>query len=149
MEQRGESSAARRYDLDWLRVFATYLLFLFHVAKVFDPAPFYHIRNADLSFVFMIVAGFIHLWHMPLFFLLAGWSIYSSLATRGRGEFVRERFLKLLLPLVMGCVLLIPPVKYFELRSGLDLSHRGLRVAAELQEGFRSIIGTRLEIADN
>src|SRR2546426_706054 len=39
----------RRPDIDWLRVFATYLLFMFHVGKVFDPAPFYHVRNADLS----------------------------------------------------------------------------------------------------
>jgi uncharacterized protein (DUF2147 family) len=147
MEQRGESSAARRYDLDWLRVFATYLLFLFHVAKVFDPAPFYHIRNADLSFVFLILAGFIHLWHMPLFFLLAGWSIYSSLRTRGAGGFVKERLLKLFLPLVMGCVILIPPVKYLELRSGLDASYRGLRVAAELQEGFRELIPSGLPLA--
>ena len=37
----------RRPDIDWLRVFATYLLFVFHVGKVFDPAPFYHVRNAD------------------------------------------------------------------------------------------------------
>jgi len=39
----------RRYDVDWLRVFATYLLFVFHVGKVFDVPPFYHIKNAELS----------------------------------------------------------------------------------------------------
>ena len=39
----------RRYDIDWLRVSATYLLFVFHVGKVFDPAPFYHVRNAEVS----------------------------------------------------------------------------------------------------
>ena len=47
----------RRNDVDWLRVFAVYLLFVFHIAMVFNPAPFYHIRNADLSFVMLIVAG--------------------------------------------------------------------------------------------
>jgi uncharacterized protein (DUF2147 family) len=49
----------RRYDVDWLRVCATYLLFVFHVGKVFDPAPFYHIRNADLSFWMLTLCGFI------------------------------------------------------------------------------------------
>ena len=74
--------AIRRPDIDWLRVLAVYLLFVFHVGKVFDPAPFYHIRNADLSFTMLVVCGFVGLWHMPLFFLLAGWSAVASLQTR-------------------------------------------------------------------
>ena len=69
-----ERTRERRYDIDWLRVFATYMLFVFHVAMVFNPAPFYHIRNDELSFGMTVFAGFVHLWHMPLFFLLAGWS---------------------------------------------------------------------------
>ena len=48
----------RRYDIDWLRVGATYLLFVFHVGKVFDPAPFYHVRNAEVSFGMLIVCAF-------------------------------------------------------------------------------------------
>jgi len=31
--------ATRRYDIDWLRVFATYLLLLSHVGMVFNPGP--------------------------------------------------------------------------------------------------------------
>src|SRR5262245_2967166 len=69
----------RRVDVDWLRVFATYLLFPFHAAMVFNPAPFYHVRNADLSMGMLVFTGFVSLWHMPLFFLLAGWSIVASL----------------------------------------------------------------------
>ena len=85
----------RRYDIDWLRVFATYLLLLFHAGMVFNPAPFYHIRNSDVSFAFLILCGFISLWHMPLFFLLAGWSACASLSMRGTGEFLKERFFRL------------------------------------------------------
>ena len=47
--QYGLCFQTRRTDVDWLRVFATYLLFPFHTAMVFNPAPFYHIRNVDLS----------------------------------------------------------------------------------------------------
>jgi len=130
----------RRYDVDWLRVFAVYLLFVFHTAMVFNPAPFYHIRNADLSFVMLIVAGFISLWHMPLFFLLAGWSAHASLAARGTGGFVKERILKLWIPLVMGSVLLMPPIKYVELLSGLDANYSGLYVSPALQPSFRPLI---------
>src|SRR5262245_54641229 len=138
----------RRPDIDWLRVVATYLLFVFHVGKVFDPAPFYHIRNADLSFTMLVVCGFVSLWHMPLFFLLAGWSAASSLDTRGSRGFVAERLRRLGIPLLAGCVLLAPAIKYVELRSGLDLNHTGLRVAPALQDGFKTVIPQGLPAAE-
>src|SRR4030095_9217998 len=139
--------ATRRPDIDSLRVSAVYLLFVFHVGKVFDPAPFYHIRNADLSFPMLVLCGFIGLWHMPLFFGRAGWSAAASLQTRGQSRFVVERVRKLAIPLLAGSVLLGPPIKYLELRSGLDLNHAGLWVTAPLQAGFRPVIPSGLPLA--
>src|SRR5438552_14084081 len=130
----------RRPDIDWLRVLAVYLLFVFHVGKVFDPAPFYHLRNADLSFDMLVLCGFISLWHMPLFFLLAGWSAVASLQTRGNRGFVVERVRKLAIPLVVGSALRGLPIKYLELRSGPDLNHAGRRAAAAPPAGFRAVI---------
>ncbi len=139
-----ESQSDRRPDLDALRVFACYLLFLFHVGMVFNPSPFFHVRNSESSVVFFIVCGFIAIWHMPLLFLLAGWSAAASLRSRGVGQFLRERFNKLVVPLVAGCVLLMPVIKYLELRSGQDLNHRGYFVTPELQERLRSVIPVEL-----
>jgi uncharacterized protein (DUF2147 family)/peptidoglycan/LPS O-acetylase OafA/YrhL len=130
----------RRYDIDWLRIIATLFLFVFHTGMIFSPAPFFHIRNGELSFVWLVVCGFISLWHMPLFFLLAGWSLWQSLSVRGARGVARERALRLFVPLVFGCLLFMPVIKYLELSSGLDLNHRGLRVAPALQEGFRAVI---------
>jgi uncharacterized protein (DUF2147 family) len=130
----------RRPDIDWLRVIATYTLFVFHVGMVFNPSPFFHLRNGDVSIAFLVVCGFISLWHMPLFFLLAGWSAAASLERRGTPRFLAERVRRLAVPLVAGCILLAPAIKYVELRSGLDLSHTGLRIAPELQESFRAVI---------
>ena len=138
----------RRNDLDWLRVSACYLLLLFHVVMVFSPAPFYHVRNDEVSMVALVVAGFISLWHMPLLFLLAGWSLFASLHGRGIGRFLRERVVKLAIPLVAACVLLAPGIKYLELRSGLDLNHQGLRVSAELNESFKTVIPSGLPLAE-
>jgi uncharacterized protein (DUF2147 family) len=133
-------NATHRYDIDWLRILATLLLFVFHAGMIFSPAPFFHIRNDELSFGWLIVCGFIGLWHMPLFFLLAGWSLHRSLSLRGPQGVARERALRLFVPLVFGCLLFMPAIKYFELSSGLDLSHAGLRVSPALQSGFRLII---------
>src|SRR5262245_33099 len=140
-------TATRRPDIDWLRVLAVYLLFVFHVGKVFDPAPFYHIRNGELSFAMLVLCGFVSLWHMPLFFLLAGWSAATSLGQRGKRAFLAERVRKIAIPLVAGSVLLGPPIKYLELRSGLDLNHAGLRVSAAQEEGFRTVIPGGLPLA--
>jgi glucan biosynthesis protein C len=137
----------RRPDIDWLRIFATYLLFVFHGAMIFNPAPFFHVRNDQTSMVMLVVAGFISLWHMPLFFLLAGWSAAASLRLRGAAGFLRERTRRLAIPLVIGCVTIGPLIKYFELRSGLDLNHRGLSASAELQEGFAQVIPGGLPVA--
>jgi uncharacterized protein (DUF2147 family) len=140
-------AATRRADIDWLRIGATYLLFVFHVGKVFDPAPFYHVRNTELSFAMLVVCGFISLWHMPLFFLLAGWSAAASLRLRGPHGFAIERVHRLVVPLLAGTILLAPGIKYLELRSGLDLNHAGLRVAPALQDGFRTVIPDGLPVA--
>lgn len=133
-------STERRHDLDALRVFGCYLLFLFHVGMVFNPAPFFHVRNDESSVAFLILCGFIGLWHMPLLFLLAGWSAAASLRTRGVRNFLRERGSKLVVPLVAGCVVLVPAIKYLELRSGQDLNHRGLFVTEEVQMSMRSVL---------
>ena len=141
------TTSARRPDIDWLRIGATWLLFVFHGAKVFDPAPFFHIRNAETSMSMLVVAGFIGLWHMPLFFLLAGWSLVAPLRARGVAGFLRERVARLLVPLAAGIVCLGPIMKYIELRGGLDLSATGLRVAPALQESFRQVIPQGLGVA--
>lgn len=133
-------TAERRDDIDWLRVLATLLVVVFHVGMVFNPAPFYHIRNDQLSFAALVACGFIGLWHMPLFFVLAGWSLARSIGSRGVGEVMRERLRRIGVPLVAGVLLYMPWIKYIELRSGMDLNHRGLWVTEALQPGFREII---------
>ncbi|MBX3025120.1 DUF2147 domain-containing protein [bacterium] len=137
----------RRYDIDWLRIGATLLLFVFHVGMVFSPAPFYHIRNDALSFAWLVVCGFIGLWHMPLFFLLAGWSLCESMRARGVPGVVGERLRRLLVPLVFGCLVFMPVIKFLELSGGLDLSRNGLRVSPALQDGFRAVIPDGLPVA--
>jgi fucose 4-O-acetylase-like acetyltransferase len=112
----------RRPDLDWLRVGGVYLLLVFHSAKVFDRTPFYHLKNHDQSTALTVFTSAVHQWHMPLLFVLAGWSLTPSLDRRTRRQFLRERRLRLLVPLAFGCALLMPPIKYLELRH-LDHLH--------------------------
>jgi len=136
----------RRPDIDWLRVLATLLVIVFHVAMVFNPAPFFHIRNAELTFAAVVFCGFVSLWHMPLFFVLAGWSLARAIGSRSVKEVLKERVARLGVPLLTGIVLFMPWIKYLELRSGMDLNHRGLWVTEALQPGFREVIPTGLPL---
>jgi len=67
------SKPDRRYDIDWLRLMAVFLLFFFHTALIFHPWSNYYIKNDQLSpsltYIFVWAVGH---WHMSLFFLLAG-----------------------------------------------------------------------------
>jgi len=130
----------RRSDVDWLRIAAVWLLIPFHAAMIFNPAPFYHVRNEEVTIGMLVFAGAISLWHMPLLFLLAGWSLYASLERRSTGALVRERLARLLVPLVCGVLLYGPAIKYAELRGGQDFNFYGLHVTADVAESLRDVI---------
>jgi uncharacterized protein (DUF2147 family) len=134
----------RRSDIDTLRVLATLLLFVFHTGMIFNPAPFFHVRNDELSIAFLVFCGFISLWHMPLFFLLAGWSLARSLDTRGPRGLLAERLLRIGVPLVACTAVFGPPIKFIELSSGLDFNHRGLWLRSDLLPSFREVLPSAL-----
>jgi peptidoglycan/LPS O-acetylase OafA/YrhL len=107
------SAATRYYDIDWLRVFATIVVFLFHAAKPF-LSDNWHIKNAQVDPVLEIAAGLVDVWMMPLLFVVSGMSIALSLRSRTAREFAKERFNRLLVPFVFGLLLLSPPQVYIE-----------------------------------
>jgi glucan biosynthesis protein C len=105
----------RRWDIDWLRVLAVLLLFYYHPARIFYSWGGWYIENAQKSKGLSYIALFIEQWHMPLFFLLAGVSTWFALRFRSSGQYVKERFKRLLVPLIFGLLVIVPPQIYFEL----------------------------------
>ncbi len=136
MDKTFDRASVRRYDLDWLRVFGIYMLFPAHVAIVFSPLPFWHIRNSTVSLRMLLFLGFVEPWIMPLFFVMAGWGMFHSLRFRGSRGFLKRRVQKLLIPLLVGCAILGPPIKYLELRSGFDANYRSLCASSEYRQSF-------------
>lgn len=57
---------------------------------------------------------FIFMWHMPFLMLLAGMSSWFALRKRTAGAFLGERVKRILLPLLFGILLVIPPQVYYE-----------------------------------
>jgi glucans biosynthesis protein C len=103
----------RLHYLDWLRVIAPLGVFLFHATLVFSDFD-YHIKNAEQSGVITAFLGFLFPWGMPLFFLIAGAGSWFALQRRTPGRYARERFNRLLIPFLVGCILLSPIQFYVE-----------------------------------
>lgn len=120
---RGAPGQPRRHDIDRLRIFAVATVLVVHAAQVFSPWQTWHVQNAQRSRVLaegMFIAG---LWVMPLFMLLAGRSARYSRARRGSAHYLSERVRRLLPPLVLGTLLVVPPQLW--VRRTLDGSFHG------------------------
>jgi hypothetical protein len=102
--------------VDALRVYAIALVFLIHVCEVFNPWDEWHITNAERSRVLGEVVVLMAPWIMPLVMLLAGVSAWYALPTRDNGSYARERTSRLLLPLVVGTLALVPVQVWLERR---------------------------------
>jgi fucose 4-O-acetylase-like acetyltransferase len=105
----------RLHYLDWLRVLAILGVFLFHAVHPFDFAD-WTIKNAELSETVTAFLGLLFPWGMPFFFLIAGAGSWFALRRRTASQFATERFQRLLIPYLVGCVLLSPIMLYFQWR---------------------------------
>lgn len=103
-----------RFDfLDWLRVIAIFVLFFFHTGMIFVGWG-WHIVNDKTLPGLQWPMEIAHRLRMPLLFVIAGAGMWFSLRRRSTQRFLRERTQKLLLPLVIGMFLVVPPQIYYE-----------------------------------
>ncbi len=103
----------RDFAIDWLRIFAMLMVFLFHCGRFFDYGD-WHVKNNQLDFTINIFVLFLNQWIMPLFFILSGIASFYSLSYHKPSEYLKSRFKRLFIPLVFGIFVLIPPQVYFE-----------------------------------
>ena len=104
---------ARRYDLDWLRIAAFALLILYHAGMAFVVWD-WHIKLAKLAWLEPVML-FTNAWRLLLLFLISG---IASAAMLGKGSngFLANRSKRLLLPLLAGVVLIVPPQSWVEVQ---------------------------------
>jgi glucans biosynthesis protein C len=116
-------SSERRYDLDWLRVLGVLLLIPFHVALIFvlDPNAIMYIKDVVNSRVLEVAVGFVHMWQMPMLFIISGSATYFALGFRSARQYIRERFLRLFIPLVFGILTFVPFTIYIQHSNILSL----------------------------
>jgi glucan biosynthesis protein C len=100
-------SSERIHYLDWLKVLIVYGIVVFHVSLVFSFGSWI-VSNHDRSLILSAFAGFCFPWGIPAMFLIAGADAWFGLHSCSVADFLRRRFLRLVVPLVPGLLLLSP-----------------------------------------
>ncbi|OUR91167.1 hypothetical protein A9Q87_11905 [Flavobacteriales bacterium 34_180_T64] len=112
MNSQIKSTIERKHYIDWLRVLAFGLLFLFHAWRPFDQFP-WHIKNEEQNFMFDLLTIFTHGWRMFLIFLVSGAGTWFALRSRKKA-FIMDRIKRLIVPFLFGIILIIPPQRFYE-----------------------------------
>ena len=106
----------RHYGLDWLRIGAFALLILYHVGMVFVPWS-YHVKLPGPAWATVPMLA-VNPWRLALLFLVSGYASRALLVrTPTLGAFTRNRSARLLVPLVFGMAVVVPPQPWAELAS--------------------------------
>jgi glucan biosynthesis protein C len=108
----------RRHDIDALRVLAFGLLVLYHVGLVYVADWDYHIKSAHQTAWLEVPMTLLNRWRMPLLFLLSGIALGLARPWSTPWRAFGQRSRRLLLPLVVGMLLVVPVQPYIEALRG-------------------------------
>jgi glucans biosynthesis protein C len=109
-------SSTRRFDIDWLRVLLILTVFIFHSTRFFDLEG-WHVKNASTYLGVQVLVVFLSRWMMPAIFVVSGIAVFYALGKRNAGGFLKDRALRLLVPLLVGIFTHVPLQGYLEERS--------------------------------
>jgi len=98
----------RRYELDWLRALAVFLVFIFHILGIFALIMPAALGNDELSYFADIVIVLLAANGMPVFFIISGYGIFYSLKFLTGKQYVKARFIRLMIPYFFAIFLQVP-----------------------------------------
>lgn len=110
----------RKYYIDNLRTLCILLLIPFHTAMIYNNWGEAFYINATKEYVPSLFVAIVYPWWMTLLFTMAGMSSYYALQKKSEKQYLSERVHKLLIPLCVALVVLIPPQTYIA-----DVFHNG------------------------
>ncbi|MBA5637931.1 acyltransferase family protein [Duganella sp. LX20W] len=103
----------RLHFLDWLRICAFLLLILFHTGMYYVTWG-WHVKSPYASDAIEPLMRLSSPWRLSLLFLISGVASTFILNKTGVAAFLRQRSVRLLVPLLFGMAVIVPPQSYFE-----------------------------------
>lgn len=105
----------RHYGMDWLRIGAFALLILYHIGMVFVPWNF-HVKSLHVEDWATLPMLATNAWRLTLLFVVSGYASRALLRRSiGVGAFFGNRCFRLLVPLLFGIAVIVPPQCWVEL----------------------------------
>ena len=102
----------RRHDIDTLRCLAFGLVILYHVAMAYVADWHWHLQSPHAAEWLQWPMRALNLWRMDLVFLVSGLAMGFLLRQGDRLGVLRQRSLRLLLPLAWGMAVIVPYQAY-------------------------------------
>ena len=113
----------RHYGMDWLRIGAFGLLIFYHIGMVFVPWAF-QVKTAHPIIAAEIPMFLTSPWRLTLLFVVSGYASRALIAkSTGIGAFFRRRSGRLLLPLLFGMAVIVPPQTWIEVTTQHGYTH--------------------------
>jgi surface polysaccharide O-acyltransferase-like enzyme len=103
----------RLYFLDWIRICAFFLLILYHTGMYYVTWGF-HIKSPFASDTIEPLMMLSSPWRLGLLFMVSGVAAAFLMKKLSTAAFLRQRSARLLLPLVFGMLVVVPPQSYCE-----------------------------------
>ena len=110
--------AERRIDLDWVRIGAFGLLILYHVGMFYVPWN-WHIKSVPTFAALEPLMLGLNPWRLSVLFLVSGVATRFMLRKTAAGVLLRSRSSRLLIPLIFGMVVIVPPQAYIQIVEAL------------------------------
>ncbi len=99
-EGRPPRVSKRLYYLDWLRVLAILTVLVYHSSRFFNMEV-WHVKNPTWYPWVEVWNRFATAWLLPVLFVISGASLFFAVGKGGAGKFVKDKALRLLVPLLV------------------------------------------------
>ena len=108
-----QSRNARLYFLDWVRIIAFFILIFYHVGMYYVTWDF-HVKSPEASDAIEPLMMLSSPWRLSLLFLISGVASRFMLDKMQTANFFKQRSKRLLIPLLFGMLVIVPPQSYCE-----------------------------------
>jgi hypothetical protein len=74
----------------------------------------WHIKNNEIVDWLQWPMLFVNQWRLPILFVVSGMGTAFAFSSRSSSEYIKERLTRLLIPLIVGILVVVPPQVYIE-----------------------------------
>lgn len=104
---------SRLFFLDWIRILAFFVLIFYHVGMYYVSDD-WHVKSPHAGPAIEPLMLLSSPWRLGLLFMVSGVAATFMLGKDGTAGFLRKRSWRLLVPLLFGMFIVVPPQAYFE-----------------------------------